>query len=217
MDCANFDRRLAALLGDEIDSDRRADELLALRRHTEQCPDCEGANDLIEIAAPASARLDLAEPPPEGYWDGFQQRLRTRIEAEPRRGARRWLAVAALLVVVLAGSWALRRGVVPAVSPDPARPVAGLDDESGAGLPTELDELLSQVPPDEALRQLEFLEGLGGAWIPASPEAIAEEVAEEPNGGDWIYPDTGSLNDEARRELLEWLRRESATDRRTRS
>lgn len=220
MDCAEFDRRLAALLGDEGDPARREAEFAALRSHAGSCPACRGGRDLIDVAG-AAGDPELLDAPPSGYWDGFEDRLRVRIAREPARpgtgggGVRRWLAAAALLVVMLGGFWGLRRGGAPATDPGRPGPFIQTTEGGDPGLPAELDELLSRVPHDEALRQLDFLEGFGGDWTPTVPGVEEAAVDSAPAG--WVYPDTAGLDNDGRHELLEWLRREGETNRRTRS
>ncbi len=93
--------RLSAYLDREL----KADERTAVEAHLAVCPEC--ATLLAELAAADQAAAALPAEAPEGYFEGFPARVRSRLG--PRRAqapARRvpawtWAAAAALLLAVV--------------------------------------------------------------------------------------------------------------------
>ena len=93
--------RLSAYLDREL----KADERTAVEAHLAACPEC--ATLLAELAAADQAAAALPAEAPEGYFEGFPARVRSRLG--PRRAqapARRvpawtWAAAAALLLAVV--------------------------------------------------------------------------------------------------------------------
>jgi len=113
MNCASFENRLTEMLDGQTD-DAALDEL---RRHVEECPACNGAATLVELAALPARERDPLDAPPQGYWDGFNASVAQRLDQglADRRPAANWrrYAAAAALVVVLFAGWFLRGWIDP--------------------------------------------------------------------------------------------------------
>lgn len=114
--CARYDRMIEAY----VDGECPADEAAALRVHVRDCAPCrrraESLSRLQELVHDSLA----AEPAPPGLWQKIDEGL-DAVEAAPRAdrfprlapwgGWRRLAAVAAVLVLLVAGALALRPGV----------------------------------------------------------------------------------------------------------
>jgi hypothetical protein len=93
--------RLSAYLDGELPPQERA----AVEGHLAACSEC--AAFLAELAAVDEAAASLPVEAPEGYFDSFPARVRSRLEAPKAAAARRrvpawtWAAAAALLLAVV--------------------------------------------------------------------------------------------------------------------
>jgi hypothetical protein len=115
--------RLSAYLDGELPLDERA----AVQAHLADCPEC--TKFLAELAAVDQAATALPAEAPDGYFETFPARVRSRLEAsksEPRR--RRlptwtWAMAAALLLAVVTPLTVRQLRPSPGQAP-PAAPVA---------------------------------------------------------------------------------------------
>ena len=194
MNCAEFENELARLMGDETRGAERSAGLSALRQHARRCRDCAGSDELLEWLELPSVERDVADAPGEAYWSSFDERLRRRLEGERRRRTPvAWgIGVAAALALLLAGSWLYRQ--LPPETPheSPAERLAQVSPESGPpALPDELSEMLDNAPVED----------------------LATVIPWDTPGGGELFPDATDLDDEARRELLQWLNDQSARAR----
>jgi hypothetical protein len=189
MDCATFENRLAELLSSGVEGAERDGGVRELLDHAAACPPCRGCAALLELLeGPREGRDPFPDPGPR-YWESFEARLQERLAAPARSPAvLRRAAVAAAVVVALAGVWlGLRQRV------EPAAPVAQGGERSPSELPP-LAEVPSGVPPEDASAQLDALTG----W----------SLAADPDDG--LFPDVSELDREAGRALLAWLREQSS-------
>ena len=190
MDCATFERELVELM-DGSAALGTEDRLRALEAHAAECDACAGCRDLVALLE----RRDPESDPGQAYWDSFDRRVSERIRREtPGTGSRgRWWiagAAAAAVLLVLVGSWTLRRG--PVSSPTAVVLPA-------TELPEELERMVEAAPGD-ALVQLEQLAGWGSSW---------DET--EPGGADGgLFPDVSGLDDEASQAFLQWLQEQGS-------
>jgi anti-sigma factor RsiW len=128
--------RLSAYLDRELPPDERA----AVEAHLSACPEC--AAFLADLAAVDEAAGSLPAEPPEGYFDSFPARVRSRLEpwrvAFPARRVPAWTwAVAAALLLAVVTPLTLRQ-LRPAPSEAP-RVAAALPPSASPGesKPTE--------------------------------------------------------------------------------
>lgn len=150
MKCQDVQRALDAQLIGTLGRE----EAEALDAHLADCPECAR---LVDDARRLQAELRLigTEGPPPRAWDRISARLEAdpefqrasaaAIEADPRtrRMDWRWVALAALLVIVIAGSLlALRRSLGSASAPAPVVATLPGEDTPGAlvsSIESELD------------------------------------------------------------------------------
>lgn len=205
-ECARFERELVRLLGQEMVGEEREACLARAQSHARNCAECRGAIDLIELAELPASERKAGDDPGEAYWREFNGRVARRIRDEDSAGAsagsrRSWprrQAVAALVVLALAGlAWLLW----PGETVDPGTEATASSVEP---LPEALAAYVAESP-DEVLRQVELFPGAGESWDPDW---------QDPSAG-LDFPQVEDLSPEARRELLEWLRSESAAGARS--
>jgi hypothetical protein len=175
--------RLSAYLDDELGAAARA----AVEAHLGACASCREA--LAELAAVDDAAASLPAEAPEGYFDDFARRVRSRIESQPRAvPARRrlpawgWAVAAALLLAVVTPLTLRERVAAPATAPAAAVPAAG-----GGGADRGL--LRESTPSRREERAAPVAKAAprpaapAAAWAPApaaSPERVAQPLASEP-------------------------------------
>lgn len=225
MSCADFESRLAEILAGESAEATRHETLLALRAHAEDCPECAGCLDLIDLAQLPAGDRDLVDvAAPAEYWSTFNQRVRRRIAGSSHRPGHRavWGAAAAILIVTAAGlglyswaPWSAERR-----SPGVQGPIVAQGDRPAppdAELPGPLDDLLSRVPPEQALAELELIGGIDESWTDDWDAGATTDEGTTPAAAAWPFPDTDSLDDDARKRLLEWLLEQNDTEKRVRS
>jgi hypothetical protein len=102
-------------LGEYLDGEISAEERSAMAEHLRECPDCRLL--LEELAAVDDAARSLPMEAPDGYFETFVPRLRTRLRAGSRRAFRPpvWsLAVAAALLLAVITPLTLREHSAPA-------------------------------------------------------------------------------------------------------
>ncbi len=194
MNCAEFENALARLMGDETPGAERSAGLSALRQHARRCRECAGSDELLEWLELPAVERDLADTPGEAYWSSFDERLRRRLDGERRCGTRAaWrIGVAAALALLLAGSWLYRQLTPETPRESPAERLVQVAPEPGPpALPDELSEMLDNAPVEELATVI--------PW-------------DTPSRGE-LFPDAADLDDEARRELLQWLNDQSARAR----
>lgn len=105
MTCGEFEARLSPF----IDGELPAAEDRAMRAHLEGCPSCAAAQER-QLALRAALRKHLTPlTAPEGLREGIGRAVRVAGAAPDSRirtlPGRRWLAIAALLVAAVAGTW----------------------------------------------------------------------------------------------------------------
>jgi hypothetical protein len=203
MNCASFENRLTEMLDGQT-----GDVALAeLRRHAEECPACNGAAALVELAALPAQGRDPLDAPPKGYWDGFNasvaQRLDQGAAGRPAGSWRRYAAAAALVVALFAG-WFLRGWIDPGARPE--QPPAAGAEPRGVDW-SRLEEVIRQATPEELA---DALRGLPGEW--AGIEASGWVSDESGLGGEWM-PDADELDEVDRSELMEWLNQLDKSER----
>ncbi len=136
--------RLSAYLDRELPPDERA----AVEAHLSACPEC--AAFLAELAVVDEAVASLPAEPPEGYFESFPARVRSRLEppraASPGRRvpAWTWAAAAALLLAVVTPLTLRHLRSAPA-EPPPAP--AALQPPASAPEPKRADEGRRLEPP----------------------------------------------------------------------
>jgi hypothetical protein len=90
-----------------------------LARHLESCAACRAAAEDLRAVAPHLARLPRSVAPPRAVWEGIERRI---ARPAPSRWGRRWLPLAAALVLALGGGWLafsrLRPSAGPALLPE---------------------------------------------------------------------------------------------------
>jgi len=209
MDCASFENQLTEMLvGQTGDAPKQA-TLAELKQHAEDCPECNGAGVLVELAALPPEQRDPVGIPPESYWEGFNASVAQRLEqgtaGRPGGAWRRYAAVAAVAVALFAG-WFLRGWLDPGTTPEP--PVAAVGAEPRDSDWSRLDEMIRQATPDELAQALR---GLPGGWT--GIEASAWALDETGLGGEWM-PDADELDEMDRLELMEWLDQLDQSERR---
>ena len=202
MTCERFQNMLARVMEGSLAEPARRETLVELARHAADCDACGSCADLLSLLALPPGQRDLVDPPPAGYWEEFDRRLRLRLEAPRAKRAihpARWAAAAVLILAVGAalivgvGRWS-----------DPAASRALLDDQvaEGEALSPALERALADVVAADVTEELEFLDGLSGGW--EARTAGQESGLPEPEG--WLFPTVDDLEPDERRELLEWLR-----------
>jgi hypothetical protein len=198
MDCPRFEAELVKLLADGASAPDRDARIDRLRAHAKACDECRGSIALVEWSTlPAGAR-DGFDPPGDDYWASFDARLRERIERRSgrrRRGVWTIVAAAALagvaLLVVRSPSAVAPTGIA---STDPATVVDAVDDPTRiAGADDDLEALLGTLD----------------RWYGFDPE-LAGTGLRGPDREEGLLPSTADLDPKARRDLIEWLRREEA-------
>jgi hypothetical protein len=132
--------RLSAYLDRELPGDERA----AVEAHLSACPEC--AAFLAELSAVDGAAASLPAEPPEGYFESFPARVRSRLEprrgAVPRVPAWAWAAAAALVLAVITPLTLRQLRPAPAEeSPAPRRSAAS------APAPKQAEEKPRAEPP----------------------------------------------------------------------
>lgn len=198
MDCPRFEAELVELLAHGVSAPDRDARIARLRAHAKSCDGCRGSIDLVEWSTlPADAR-DGFEPPGDAYWSSFGERLRGRIgRRDGLRRRRVWtvVAAAAVLVVALVVVRSLRpEGPTEVASIDPRAVIEAVDDPTRvAGVDDDLEGLLGTLD----------------RWYGFDPE-LSGVGRPEPEGEAWLLPSTADLDREARRDLIDWLRREEA-------
>lgn len=142
------DRHPNELLSAYLDGEVTTEERMEVSRHLEVCVECRGVLDDFRMLAAAAPQ----EPPPS-VPAGLQARIMTALRAqspEPRRRFAPWfpvpLAVAAGLVVVAAGGWALLRR-----RPEPERALVAQSAPTEAMLQEAYRAPASPPPPGAAL------------------------------------------------------------------
>lgn len=136
--------RLSAYLDQELPPDERA----AVEAHLSACPEC--AAVLAELAVVDEAAASLPAEPPEGYFETFPARVRSRLEppqaASPGRRvpAWTWAAAAALLLAVVTPL--TLRQLRPAPAEAPSAPAA-LQPSGSAPEPKRAEEERQPEPP----------------------------------------------------------------------
>jgi predicted anti-sigma-YlaC factor YlaD len=202
MNCASFENRLTEMLDGQTGDGPLAD----LRRHAEECPACNGAAALVELAALPVQQRDSLKLPPDSYWEGFNASVAKRLDQDAARrpvGAwRRYAAVATLVVALLAG-WFLRGWLDPGAPSDEPRAT-----ELGSPEWNRLEDVIRQATPEELA---DALRGLPGGW--AGIEASGWVLSENGLVGEWI-PDADELDEIDRSELMEWLDQLDQSERR---
>jgi hypothetical protein len=73
--------------------------------HVASCKTCSDDVDSLRRALEA-ASTDEVPDPGEAYWDGFNPRLKSRIDEESRRPLKRWVWAAAAAAAIAVGFWA---------------------------------------------------------------------------------------------------------------
>jgi len=202
MNCGSFENRLTELLEGRSGEASRQATIAELERHAEECPECNGAAALVELAARPAGQRDALELPPESYWKGFNPAVARRLDQvdveRPGPGWRRY-AVAAAMVVALFAGWLLRGRLDPGTGS--GQGVAASGERSEDPDWSRLEEVIRQASPEELA---EALRGLPGEW--AGIEASGW-------GGDWISG-ADELNDTDRLELMDWLDQLEQSERR---
>lgn len=205
MDCAGFERELVELMdGDPAwDAQERDRRLRALRAHAVDCDACAACEELLALLELPSGRRDPLSDPGQAYWDAFERRVRERIRWEATRtrphGGRWMAAAAAVVLVLLVGSWAVRRG---AVEPS-GTPIAGSETAPRTGAARALEELpeelakMVELAPADVLVQLDDLAGWGSGGDAA-------------DAGGGVFPDVSGLDGDATRAFLQWLREQTS-------
>jgi hypothetical protein len=135
--------RLSAYLDGELPPVERS----AVTAHLSACPEC--AAFLADLAAVDEAAASLPVQAPEGYFETFPARVRSRLET-PKAGAPRrrvpawtWAAAAALLLAVVTPltlrQWHAASGEAPAAAPVafPAAPSKGEPERAEEARPPE--------------------------------------------------------------------------------
>jgi len=210
MDCASFENALTEMFGDPVDPTLQRETLADLRDHAATCAECEGAAELVELAALPPTERDPVEMPPESYWEGFNASIANRgaLRAEGQsRGVLRRYAPAAAVVVALSGGWLLRGWVDPLVHEAQPQPVETAS-QPDTGSWSSLDEVIRQATAEELAAALR---GLPGEW--AGLEASGWATGENGLGGEWL-PDALELNENDRIELMDWLDQLDQSERR---
>jgi hypothetical protein len=202
MNCASFENRLTEMLEGQT-----GDATLAeLRRHAEECPACNGAAALVELAALPVQERDSLELPPDSYWEGFNASVANRLDRDAARrpaGGWRRYAVVATVVVALSAGWFLRGWLDSGAPPDGPRAT-----ERGTPEWSRLEDMIQQATPEELA---DALRGLPGGW--AGIEASGWVLDENGLVGEWI-PDADELDEIDRSELMEWLDQLDQSERR---
>jgi hypothetical protein len=166
--------RLSAYLDQELPPDERA----AVEAHLSACPEC--AAFLTELAAVDEAAASLPAEAPEGYFESFPARVRSRLEplkaASPRRRvpAWTWAAAAALLLAVVTPL--TLRQLRPAPAEAPATAPVALQPAPSTAEPKLADEARRPEPPPAASRTRPGPPGKGGP-VPAPAPAAAPPTA----------------------------------------
>ena len=202
MNCASFENRLTEMLEGQTGDATLAD----LRRHAEECPACNGAAALVELAALPVQERDSLELPPDSYWEGFNASVANRLDRDaarrPAGGWRRYAAVATVVVALSAG-WFFRGWLDSGAPSDGPRAT-----ERGAPEWSRLEDMIRQATPEELA---DALRGLPGGW--AGIEASGWVLDENGLVGEWI-PDADELDEIDRSELMEWLDQLDQSERR---
>jgi len=157
-----------ALISARLDGVLSPEEARRLEEHLAVCPDCQQAEKELRAIHEALCALPRLEPP-----DGFQERVMAAVTADgtANRGKKRlvwtkWLATAAMLAVIVGGTFALhsRQGAAGGQSnANGERSLSGMD----AGK----DFFRAEFPPTAAVSE-----------DSAAPEAApAEGAAEQPS------------------------------------
>ena len=160
--CERYLNAIHELVDGSLGPIRRAE----LELHLESCDGCRAlANDLKAIAT-AAASLDQMTPP-ERVWQSVAAQLRAdgRVSPAPaatgfRRSSVAVLALAAALVLMIAGSLYMLRGAAPSPSPDAPAPAAAssapaVTESPAAGNAAPLDPVKT-VEAELALTQKHF-------------------------------------------------------------
>lgn len=161
--------RLSAYLDRELPPDERA----AVEAHLSACPEC--AAFLAELAVVDEAAASLPAEPPEGYFESFPARVRSRLEppqaASPGRRvpAWTWAAAAALLLAVVTPL--TLRQLRPAPAEAPSAPAA-LQPPGSAPEPKRAEEARRPEPPS-TLPFRPVPRGKGGPVPAAAPAPAA--------------------------------------------
>lgn len=205
MDCARFENELVALLGEE--QGERTARVDQLRHHTESCESCRGSRELVEMLLVDPESRDPVPDPGERYWASFRSRLRQRIRQEQARRRRRWIAAvasaAALVLFVLSISvWRPGRGPEPEAIVD--------IDAGGAVFSDNLDDRLREADAGAAMMATDLLVGSVEGNLEWGLEGEAAGLAGSEGWDGWLFPDTADLDEQARRELLDWLEEQEA-------
>ena len=209
MDCASFENRLTEMLAGQTGDAPRPATLAELKRHAEECTECNGAGALVELAALPPEERDPVEVPPESYWEGFNASVARRLDqvaAGRSGGGWRRFAAAASVAVALFSGWFLRGWLDPGTTPEP--PVVAVGENRSTSDWSRLDEVIRQATPDELA---EALRGLPGGWT--GIEASAWTLEETGLGGEWM-PDADELDEIDQSELMEWLDQLDQSERR---
>jgi len=164
MNCATFEHDVAELMGDGVAEAAREAHLERLQAHAIGCDACSGTRDLLDLLSRPAGRRDLVDDPGPDYWSEFNGRLADRIAADesaPANPGPRWIAVAAaVVVVVLGGSWLLLRSPVAVDAPG-AAPV--------------FEAALEQATPEA----LDDLADWGGARVASGPYPDVSDLDEQ--------------------------------------
>lgn len=104
MNCAEFEKGLTDLLAETLPIKERRELADRLRSHAQDCAECGGAADLLEWSSLEPADRFRDDDPGEAYWADFESRLAGRLAQRPAR-SRAWLAIAAALILAVAGTW----------------------------------------------------------------------------------------------------------------
>lgn len=213
MNCAVFENELTRLLAGEFAARERPAVVERLRAHRESCTSCRRSGDLLEWSALDEDERFHDEDPGEAYWSSFDGRLKQRLAAEHSPVNKRkiliWTAAASLMAVLILGSWYIAGRKEPAgVVANAGRDVLP-GEEIELAIPTGLVDDIAELEVED---QDEWLGTLPGSisypadW--SGDDSDSDQVPAAGGTGTWALPYTGDLDDEGRRELLDWLREE---------
>ena len=209
MNCREFERDLVRLSGGEVAETEREGLIECLRVHSQLCTECGASTDLLELLSLPAGERGLVELPPDGYWDEFDERLRSRLQAERgvrSRGGLAWIAAAAILLVTLSLWWLGDSGRENGEW-------QAADSDSGllSDLPAPLAASLVQSSFAEAAWELDAVAGWDGPWTGTLDEELIDSARDDmPAITDGILPSLPALDPDAGRELLEWFREENS-------
>jgi len=220
MKCAEFECRLAELMGGDCEQADRDDRIEELRAHARGCPECRATVDLLDLLDSPAGDRDFVDAPGDAYWSSFDDRLRARIHELPSRRMSIWAlgsaAAAAVVLVVASGGWG--RDVSGLARPTGTEPIPfDLVHDASIELdpiefPDDLNDLLVRTTPADVELAAGFVGldpwsealALSSEFDPAWVESLGERSlsARESAG---LYPDLSALDLNLRVELLEWL------------